>query len=244
MIPYEIFDLEAVDAIPLAKYDVLSLPFAHYRPVRAIRLSDRFVLIYDGGIWDTSNGMLVAKPNGPRFYPGARLAHKDIDNFIKPYKLRVVDGIWVVENTKTGHRNVYRDDCSVLGMFEFSIAVADKILENTIPIKEYINDIDIEAALRDHSLDACTECHGFQPNHLDFHLCRRELGANLASELTGMVANGSYTHNPSDVRERLFEVLKIIKLSHVLGFKATIQVSRKAERFFYEECNWNTPQYR
>src|SRR5258708_35272620 len=109
MIPYDSFELQSINAIDPNSYGRILLPYVHYRTLRAIHLTERFVLVMSEGIFDTESKALVASctNSGPRFYPAARASYNLIENLIAPYRLRLLSGVWIIEGH--GRQVLHRD---------------------------------------------------------------------------------------------------------------------------------------
>lgn len=244
MIPYNRFLYDEIRALDISKFEQVFVPFIHYKAIKAIRLGDRFILTREPvAIWDLKNEQRIADASrySVKFTRGARSAASEIGDFIKPYSIRVIDGVWVTEFHANGvpvDRYFYRDNFGVENLYRFDQSYVDTYKKSLNNLGSFINDIDLENEAANHSFDLCEQCSAHNPQHIDFHLCRREIGTKMLSELTGMVANNKLTSEIQEVRQRLFEVMKLIKGSYVSGMFLTLQVDERSERYYYTECPW------
>lgn len=241
MIPYQRFDFESIAAISRSRYDRLSLPFVHYRPVKAIMLDDRFVLVEEQGLWDTLNKVPIAtvQPMGVRFSRGARRAHIEITPFISPYRLKVVSGIWAIETTD--RILIHRDEIITRELYQLTPDIIRGHLDAINGLEEYVGGLDLNKELSDHSFDLCAQCNARQANHLDFHICRGEIGARLLSELTGMTRDGQLTEDKPVVKARLLDLLKLTRGSVVGAMRLALDVNQESEQYFITTCPWGHP---
>ena len=239
---YKEFNHREISAIDPAKFDSLLLPFIHYRPVRAIKLNNRYVLVKDKGLFDCIDELCCAKvsteDDSVSFYRGARLHPLDLEPFIAPHKIKVVAGIWAVA---TKDRTlVYRDGMSTRSLYLLVPEVIKRYQDAVNGLKEYVDALDISREIEDHSFDLCEACHAHVVEHLAFHICRGEIGSRLLPELTGLTRDEILNLNSIVVKDRLFEILTLVKGTTIGGVRLTLDVSREAERYYNGDCPWGT----